>query len=46
MIINVSEALAEPEEDSRLEHAGSCRLNLKRNGNGMNGNLKQGSSMA
>lgn len=30
MIINVNEVLAEPEEDSRLEHASSCRLDSKR----------------
>lgn len=44
MIINVKEVLAEPEEDSRLEHANSCRLDSKRNENEKNGNFKQGSS--
>lgn len=43
MIINVNEIPAEPEEDSRLEHASSCRLDSKRNGSEKNGNFRQGS---
>lgn len=42
MILSVNEVLAEPEEDSRLEHTSSCRLDSKRTGK--NGDFKQGSS--